>query len=192
MIALSVLLLCSLSLGITVNSTVVSGSQLTITGTGFTGTLMVLLNAQKLTIVSSTSTQIVATLNSIPIPGAYRLIVKSGTASAPFVVTVSRDSIKIVPFSASPIFDLSLGNVQKITMSGNVTSPTIINGFPGQQFTLMICADSSGDYIFYPPATLRGVSSTVNVSPNMCAVGTALVDEDGVTEFMSSAWQNGE
>ena len=72
-----------------INGTTVAGNQLTITGTGFSGTpLTVILNAQTLTVVSSTSTHIVATLAPIPAPGSYRLVVKAGSASATSYVAI--------------------------------------------------------------------------------------------------------
>jgi hypothetical protein len=72
----------------TINSIAVSGNQMTIGGVGFNGTLTVTLDGQKLTIDSSTTTQIVATMNPVPAPGSYRLLVKAGTASATAYVTV--------------------------------------------------------------------------------------------------------
>jgi len=72
----------------TINSTTVSGNQLTITGTGFSGTpLTVIFNGKSIPIVSSSATQIVATLNLIPVPGSYRLVVRAGTTSTFAYVT---------------------------------------------------------------------------------------------------------
>jgi hypothetical protein len=71
-----------------INSTTISGSQLTITGTGFSGTpLTVIFNGKNIPIVSSSATQIVATLNPLPAPGSYRLVVKTGSASTFAYVT---------------------------------------------------------------------------------------------------------
>jgi hypothetical protein len=72
----------------TINSTTVSGSQLTIGGIGFNGALTVTLNGEKLIIVSRTSTQIIASMNIIPAPGSYRLTVKAGNNSTFAYVTV--------------------------------------------------------------------------------------------------------
>ena len=52
-----------------VNGTTVSGNQLTITGSGLLGTpVTVTLNGRQLDVVSDKSTQIVATLNPVPLP----------------------------------------------------------------------------------------------------------------------------
>jgi len=82
-IALTVLLLIAATVSAsTINGTTLSGKQLTITGTGFSETpLTVTFNGKKIPVVSNTATQIVATLQSIPAPGSYRLVVMSGTAS---------------------------------------------------------------------------------------------------------------
>jgi hypothetical protein len=76
------LLVVSPAFAALVNGTTVSGNQLTILGTGFAATpLTVSLNGVKLSVVSNTATKIVATLNPVPPPGTYRLVVKAGTAS---------------------------------------------------------------------------------------------------------------
>jgi hypothetical protein len=82
-VAMTLLVLCSTASAnaITINSIAVSGNQLTIGGVGFNGTLTVTLGGQKLNISSSTPTQIVATVDPIPAPGSYRLVVKAGGAS---------------------------------------------------------------------------------------------------------------
>jgi len=74
--------LCCTAYAVTINSATVSGDQLTISGVGFTGSISVTLNGQDLTVVSSTPTQIVATVNPVPAVGSYRLTVKAGKASA--------------------------------------------------------------------------------------------------------------
>jgi hypothetical protein len=85
---LALALLSATAFATTINSTTVSGNQLTIGGVGFNGSPTVTLNGKMLTIVSSTSTQIVATINPVPPTGSYRLTVKSGKASAFAYVTV--------------------------------------------------------------------------------------------------------
>jgi len=79
---------------VVVNSAKVAGNQLTITGTGFSGIpLVVTFNGKGISVVSSTSTQIVATLNPAPTPGSYRLVVKAGTASTSSYVSVPTAAI---------------------------------------------------------------------------------------------------
>ncbi|MGA8152754.1 MAG: IPT/TIG domain-containing protein [Terriglobales bacterium] len=74
----------------TINSVTIAGNQLTITGTGFAGTpLAAIFNTKSIPIVSSSATKIVATLNPVPAPGSYRLVVNSGTASTFSYVSIS-------------------------------------------------------------------------------------------------------
>jgi hypothetical protein len=74
---------------VVINGTTVAGNQITITGTGFTGTLTVALAGTKLAVVSSTATQIVATMNPVPPAGTYRLVVKAGNASGNAYIGIS-------------------------------------------------------------------------------------------------------
>jgi hypothetical protein len=65
-----------------------------------------------------------------------------------------------VAYSATPVFDLAYGNVQRITLTGDVTSSTfVLNGglsFPdGYQFYLRILQDSTGSRLFTFPDNVR-------------------------------------
>jgi hypothetical protein len=99
-----------------INGTIVAGNQLTINGTGFSGTpLTVTCNGKNLAVVSNTATTIVATLNPLPAPGTYRLVVKAGTASANGYVAIS----------AAPniVAQLALTN-QTASIQGTIITPT--------------------------------------------------------------------
>lgn len=71
-----------------------------------------------------------------------------------------------VPFSVNPTFDCFAGNamhpVFEITLTGNVTSSTIINLTPGQLITFHIIQDSVGGHTFTPPVSipLAGINGT--------------------------------
>jgi hypothetical protein len=80
-----------------INSATAIGPQLTITGTGFSGTsASVVLNGSQIPVVSITPTQIVATINPLPPAGTYRVVVKSGTSAAVAVyVTLSNVVAKV-------------------------------------------------------------------------------------------------
>jgi len=90
-VALTILLLTAATVSAsTINGTTLSGRQLTITGIGFSETpLTVTFDGNQIPVVSSTATQIVATLKSIPAPGSYQLVVTSGTASTSSYVAIS-------------------------------------------------------------------------------------------------------
>jgi len=65
-----------------------------------------------------------------------------------------------VAYSTTPTFDLAFGNVQRITLTGNVDSSTfVLNGglaFPdGYQFYLRVLQDSTGGRLFTFPDNVR-------------------------------------
>jgi hypothetical protein len=71
---------------VALNSAIDNG-QVTISGTGFVSPLTVQLNGKKLTVVSSTATQITANLGAPLAQGTYRLVVVAGTARTATTVT---------------------------------------------------------------------------------------------------------
>ena len=178
---------------VVINSTNVAGSELTISGTGFSGTpLSVTFNGVAISIVSSSSTQIVAALNTVPAPGSYRVGVKAGKAAASAYAAVDRAGIAVVNSSSSPIFDASLGSTLKITLLEQATSSTLINAVPGQHLTLIICAEG-GNFGVVLPSTFRTASDTsIGAEANKCSVADFVVDADGQTVFESSAVQTSE
>ena len=65
--------------------------------------------------------------------------------------------VNAVTFSATPAFNLSLGNNQTITLTANVTSFTITNGTAGQHFLIDWIQDATGSRtVSSPPAALHG------------------------------------
>lgn len=68
--------------------------------------------------------------------------------------------IAVVTFTATPVFDASAGNEFKITLGGDVTSSTFINGADGATLvTFRIVQDGSGNHNFAWPANVRGGGS---------------------------------
>ena len=135
-LALVIFLLAGItSSATTINSAVISGTQLTITGTGFSGTpLAVTFNGKTLLIVSSSSTQIVATLNPVPAPGSYRLVVKSGTAStfayvvAPTIVARIALVNQTAAIPTTTLFTPTSDGLYRISAYGAITTPVSPNG----------------------------------------------------------------
>jgi len=73
----------------TMNSISVSGTQLTIGGTGFSSTpLSLTFNGKSVSIASSSSTEIVGTLSAVPTTGSYRVGLKCDTESTSSYVTI--------------------------------------------------------------------------------------------------------
>jgi IPT/TIG domain-containing protein len=73
---------------VVLNSAIDNG-QVTINGTGFVSPITVQLNGKKLTVVSSTASQITAKLGAPLAQGTYRLVVVAGTAQTVTTVTAS-------------------------------------------------------------------------------------------------------
>lgn len=67
-------------------------------------------------------------------------------------------SVNTVAFSATPVFDLSAGSIQRITLTGNVTSSTLTNVQVGR-FILEVCQDATGSRTFVAPTNLLGFTS---------------------------------
>src|SRR5581483_672414 len=96
------------ALAMTINSAVMVGSQLTITGTGFSGTpISVIFNGSQATVDSSSTTQIVVTINPLPPPGTYRVVVKAGKTASLAYVTLSNVVTKVSILNQSSAIPLT-------------------------------------------------------------------------------------
>lgn len=76
-----------------------------------------------------------------------------------------RAGVNAVAFSATPTFDASLGNTQKITLTGNVTSSTLSNAQAGQHLWFIIIQDGTGGHTFAWPSNVKG-GMTIGANPN--------------------------
>ncbi len=84
-------------------------------------------------------------------------------------------SINTVPFSSTPTFDASLGNTQKITLTGNVTSSTLSNAVTGQTINFIICQDATGGWTFTWPANVLG-GMTIGSDASKCSAQSFIFD----------------
>lgn len=89
---------------------------------------------------------------------------QAGSASIPKVC----QGINTLTFSATPIYDLSLGCVQTITLTGNVTSSTAINGLAGQAYSWLICQNGTGNFTHVWPTTFLG-QMTIGLTASECS-----------------------
>jgi hypothetical protein len=83
----------------------------------------------------------------------------SGCAASTGTIRAARASIaglNTVTFLATPTFDAALGNTQKITLTGNVTSSTLSNATAGQALDFIICQDATGSRTFVWPTNVKG------------------------------------
>lgn len=86
--------------------------------------------------------------------------------------------INILLYSATPVFDLSLGTTQFIQLTGNVTSSTVTNPTNGQVYTFVIEQDALGGRSFVWPTTFQ------NTGPIDTFDGTANPSTNAVQQFV--------
>jgi hypothetical protein len=87
--------------------------------------------------------------------------------------------VNTVTYSATPTFNCSLGNIQKITLTGNVTSSTASSLVAGQQIIFCIIQDSTPRTFVWPTnvyggMTLDDTSGSTNTQTFICLDGTTL------------------
>lgn len=80
----------------------------------------------------------------------------------------------IVPSSATPVFNLLLGNTFQLTMTQNATSSTTNQpGITAGQFTYyIVCQDGIGGRTFNFPSNFMSPLPTVTLTPNKCSAST--------------------
>jgi hypothetical protein len=85
--------------------------------------------------------------------------------TVPFQLNVNKSiasGLNVVAYSATPVFDASLGNTQEITLTGNVTSSTLGTApAVGEviQLNFIICQDGAGSHTFVWPTQIHGAVS---------------------------------
>jgi hypothetical protein len=92
--------------------------------------------------------------------------------------------VHVVTFSATPTFDASLGNTQKITLTDNVTSSTLSNATTGQQLDFLICQDGTGSRTFVWPTNVKG-GMTIGATLSTCSAQNFIFD--GTNAYALSA-----
>ncbi len=162
------LLLASTALASTVNSLAVAANQLTIAGSGFSGTpVTVILGGHSLPIVSRSPTTIVAVLSPVPAPGSYRVVVKTGSVSTSGFITISASPVIVAQVSlkgqtaAIPItalFTPPSDGLYRIAAYGVVTVPS---GNFGQWDVQLNWTDDGGSELCsnYQPCLLMLMNS---------------------------------
>lgn len=98
----------------------------------------------------------------------------AGTAPAKFGGPVI-SGLNTVSFSATPTFDAKLGNTQKITLTGNVTSSTLSNATAGEQINFIICQDGNGNRTFVWPSNVKGWM-TIGPTASKCSAQNFIFD----------------
>ncbi|MDT8068663.1 MAG: hypothetical protein ROO76_10925 [Terriglobia bacterium] len=80
-----------------------------------------------------------------------------------------------VAFSATPVFDGSAADTFKITLSGNVTSSTLVSAVAGQPLNFIVCQDATGSRTMSWPANVKG-AMTVGSAASKCSAQSFIFD----------------
>lgn len=92
----------------------------------------------------------------------------AGSTAGTLRAQLIQPALSTVTFSATPTFDLSLGNTVKITLTANVTSSTWSNQRAGQETTMVICQNGTGGFTFAFPAATLG-AFTIGSTASKCS-----------------------
>ena len=109
----------------------------------------------------------------------------AGTAPAKFGGPVI-SGLNAVSFSVTPTFDAKLGNTQKITLTGNVTSSTLSNATAGEQINFIICQDGNGNRTFTWPSNVKG-GMTISSTASKCSAQNFIFDGTNAYALSSGA-----
>lgn len=85
-------------------------------------------------------------------------------------------ALQTVSFGASLTFDCSKANGFQVTLTGNVTSATILNASPGQIVTFVLIQDGTGGHTF--PSEIPG-DAPIDGTPNITNVRQYIARSDG-------------
>jgi hypothetical protein len=113
--------------------------------------------------------------------------VNNGTAGTLRDLKIRREyaSVNTVTFSATPTFDVSLGQHHTITLTGNVTSSTLSNLVAGEVVSFQICQDATGSRTFAWPSAVKG-GMTIGTTASKCNVQN-FVSYDGTNLYALSS-----
>jgi hypothetical protein len=152
----------NLSNGVTGTGAVVLAASPTMTGTIGGGTFNATAGFQ------IASVALAASHLSNGVTGTGAVVLASGpTLSGLLSYVRAAVTVNTVTFSATPTFNASLGDIQKITLTGNVTSSTFSNASTGQLVTFMIAQDGVGGRTFVWPTNVKNAP---NISGTISAV----------------------
>jgi hypothetical protein len=132
------------------------------------GDLSVGRNANSGGVFFSTGTQALLDYG-VTAPGKFNF------SGGPVQAVATSTSVNVVTFSATPTFEASLGNTQKITLTGNVTSSTLSNAATGQQINFLICQDGTGGWTFVWPTNVKG-GMTIGSDASKCNAQNFIFD----------------
>lgn len=140
----------------------------------------------------STGTLLTGSVGGSPITGSGTLAFTIGIANQPanfFLAgpasgatgpTVSRRMVpadfpgqSVVTFSATPVFDASAATSFLMTLTGDVTSSSVINPTTSEVITFVITQDATGGRAFVWPTNFKGASA-IGTEPNSVSLQSFL------------------
>jgi hypothetical protein len=83
----------------------------------------------------------------------------------------------VVPFSATPVFNLASGTKFAMTLTGNVTSSSVSGAEPGDVVYFCIHQDATGGRTFAWPSAVPG--GTIDSAANSTTMQAFFVDDNG-------------
>jgi hypothetical protein len=98
------------------------------------------------------------------------------------------NSANVVAWSATPTFLLGYQNVQKLTLTGSVTSSTWTSSGALQQFLVILCQNATGGYTFNWGRAVGG--GTPSTAANSCSTQTFY--DDGTAIRATAPMQTNE
>lgn len=101
-----------------------------------------------------------------------------GAAIANQIAAGTAAAIVNVPFAATPVFNAAQGINFEMTLTGNVTSSTLINTTPGQRIVFIIHQDGSGGRTFAWPSNVMG-AGVVDPGAGNTSVQEFIIDSAG-------------
>jgi hypothetical protein len=141
------------------------------TGT-FSGTLASNLNVNSYSIVSASNGNIAITPNGT---GKTKITNLNYSEAAPYSVT----------YAATITPDVANGNIQTVTLTGNVTLSAFTNAIAGQSLTLFVVQDATGSRTLTSTMKFAGGSKTLSTAANSIDIITAYYD--GTTYYATLA-----
>lgn len=109
----------------------------------------------------------------------------NGAGKIPASLIASLGLVTVI-YSSSPVFDATIAQEFKITLTGNVTAPTFINGTSGPALiTFRIVQDGTGGHSWTWPANIRN-GGAINPGPNSRSIQTFALDTDGSLDATTS------
>lgn len=125
----------------------------------------------------------VAAFGSMMAGKGYSVSDASESALAAVLAHVATDAgakqqLLVVPYSPNAIFDGSLAKAFQMSLTGNLTAPTLINTAPGDEYSFLFFQDAVGGRTIAWPSNVTD-GADVAGDANQCSIQKFIVLTDG-------------